>query len=159
VTRTLLGDLVIFALSSMVATVLTSLFPARLFDDGWLFRDRPWERSGAVYQDLLRVKSWKVRLPELADFVSSLFPKKSIEHFGEQYMARYLRESRKAELTHWCIIVAMPAVFLMAGRAPAAASMLLLAVAVNLPYIVIQRYNRPRLEQALRRKGSTVVTP
>lgn len=157
--RTLALDIAIYALLCLFTTVLTSPLPTRWFDrDSWLFRGRPWERGGSFYQTFFRVRIWKTRLPELADFFKSLFPKKSVRSFDAGYVARYLQESRKAEFTHWCII-ASPVVFLAFGKPWGFALVVVLAALTNLPFIIIQRYNRPRLEEAMRRRSDAASEP
>ncbi|MBC7316697.1 MAG: glycosyl-4,4'-diaponeurosporenoate acyltransferase, partial [Chloroflexi bacterium] len=43
---------------------LAMRLPLSAFDPGaWLYRARPWERGGSLYQTLFRVRHWKERLP------------------------------------------------------------------------------------------------
>jgi glycosyl-4,4'-diaponeurosporenoate acyltransferase len=145
-------DVAIYALLCASVTMLSLPLPARWFHrDGWLLRGRVWEHGGSVYQTLFRVRRWKTLLPEVADVIGSEFPKKTIRSFDSGYVMRYLQESRKAELTHWCII-ASSAVFLTLGTPRRFIIMLAVAVVTNLPFIVIQRYNRPRIEAAMARR-------
>lgn len=59
-------------------------------------------------------------------------------------------ETQRAELTHWFLI---PPAFLFFLWNPAWAGwvMVIYALVVNLPFIMIQRYNRPRLERVLKK--------
>ena len=64
----------------------------------------------------------------------------------EESIKRFILETRRAELTHWLSIVPAPLFFIWN---PPWAGWLMVgyAVVVNAPFILIQRYNRPRLEK------------
>ena len=42
---------------------VTQSKPEAFDSTGWLFRARQWEENGRIYETLLKVKSWKDRLP------------------------------------------------------------------------------------------------
>jgi glycosyl-4,4'-diaponeurosporenoate acyltransferase len=132
----------------MVITLLSDFMPKSLYSSrNWLLRERRWERKGEVYQQWLKVKHWKKFLPELSDFVKTVFPKKEIRDFSREYLDKYLFESCKSEITHWCIILSSLLFFLWA-EFEQTGIMIIIAIVLNLPYIIIQRYNRPRIAEA-----------
>ena len=59
-------------------------------------------------------------------------------------MERLLQETCVAECVHWALLVISP-ILLFTMESPAAYVMTPLYGLSNLPYIMIQRYNRPRL--------------
>ena len=122
--------------------------PAFLIPDRWLYRPRRWERGGAVYQQWFRVKRWKHLLPA----GGALFGLFSLRHFSSrqaEYVQTWIQESCRAELTHWLAIP--PAlIFILWHPWPIVGIMVLYALLVNMPCIIAQRYNRPRLMALLR---------
>ena len=138
-------NLLTFFFFSVIITYLSNKMPNRFYSsDSWLLRQREWEKRGIFYQRVFRVKLWKKLMPELGDIVKSVFPKKRIKEYTREYLKKYIFESCKSEVTHWCIIFSTLLFFLWNEFKPAM-MMVLLAIILNLPYIIIQRYNRPRI--------------
>ncbi|MDD9150632.1 MULTISPECIES: glycosyl-4,4'-diaponeurosporenoate acyltransferase [unclassified Sporolactobacillus] len=149
---TLFNNLFVFLIISVINTVISIALPISLFHyDSWLFRERNWEKNGAVYQGCLGVKKWKNLLPELSDFLAFLFPKKKIRQYSPDYLYRFVLETCRAELAHWCIIISS-FIFIIWNGTGMSVLMISLAVVLNLPYIIIQRYNRPRILNILANK-------
>lgn len=141
--------LLLVALNALAGTCVGCVLPiSPKMIDNWFFRERAWERGGAFYERLFHVKAWKTILPELADFVKSAFGKRHIAAHSPEYLLRFLVESCKAELTHWVIVFSSLSFALWnpISETEAAAMVTFL---LNLPYIVIQRYNRPRIRRLL----------
>lgn len=129
--------------------------PIAHFDPGgWIFRPRPWEKGGLFYVRRLRIKKWKKHLPDGARWLGSRgFPKTRLAEKGEAYLALFVRETCRAELTHWIIILFAPFFFLW-NKPGVGLFMILYALAENLPLILAQRYNRSRLLDILDQKES-----
>lgn len=145
--------IVTFIIFSVIITLLSIISPERCYNyKNWMFKERAWEKHGKLYQEMFKVKIWKNHLPELADFIKFIFPKKSINDFRIETILKYMRESCKAEFAHWCIILSS-VVFLFYDGIPTFIYMLLIAAALNLPFIIIQRYNRPRIKLIMKNKG------
>lgn len=130
--------------------------PDRWLDgDRWLFRERPWERAGALYVETLRIRHWKHLLPEAGDVFAGGFDKRELGRPTGARLARHLRESRRAELAHWLALIPTP--LFMVGTPPQLAALMpLYALAVNGPCIAAQRYNRIRLRRVLARLAGRV---
>ncbi|SHH87732.1 UDP-N-acetylglucosamine:LPS N-acetylglucosamine transferase [Sporobacter termitidis DSM 10068] len=139
------NNVLVFILFSIVNTILSLKVPPKLLDyRRWLYKAKKWEANGTVYQRIFKVKRWKDALPELSDFIKTIFPRKRIAAFDKNHMQKYLLESCRAELTHWGIILSS-FLFGIWNDFIKTALMVLLAIGLNLPYVIIQRYNRPRL--------------
>jgi glycosyl-4,4'-diaponeurosporenoate acyltransferase len=126
--------------------------PTEYFNPGhWLYRGRKWEKDGNIYIKIFKVKKWKERLPDGARFARGrIFPKKRLERRTEEYCRLFLRETCRAELTHWILILfAFP--FFLWNKPGVGFFMIFYALAENLPLIIAQRYNRCRLRRILAR--------
>jgi len=110
----------------------------------WLFRARTWERGGAIYQRVLRVRRWKSLLPSGGTVFRGGFSLRQVSSRSHRYLERWVVESCRAELTHWLTMVPVVVFFVWN---PVAGDIVNIAYAilVNVPCILVQRHNRPRL--------------
>ena len=126
----------------------------RQVDDGFFERNKRWfrpfsfEKSGDFWQKKFRIKAWKDRLPDGTVIAKNGFDKSKLANNNIEYLKQFVIETQRAELTHWFLI---PPAFLFFLWNPtwAGGVMVIYALVVNLPFIMIQRYNRPRLERVL----------
>jgi glycosyl-4,4'-diaponeurosporenoate acyltransferase len=120
--------------------------------DTWLTRLRPVESDGRFYERRLRIRRWKDLLPEAGDMFRGGFSKRRIRSRDPEHLLRFVAETRRAEYVHWANAVAgvlfLPFLPLWAG-----AVMVTFGLAVHLPFVFIQRYNRARLVRTLHRRG------
>lgn len=126
--------------------------PVRWFHPG---TGLPWEREGRVYERVFRIKSWKDRLPDAARWFAGGFAKGTLAEADREYLARFLRETWRGELCHWAAIACAPVFFLWN---PWWGDLIITAyaLAANLPCILVQRYNRARLQRLLQRMAGNV---
>jgi glycosyl-4,4'-diaponeurosporenoate acyltransferase len=145
----------VFIVISVIWTLVPQKLPTSTYDyTRWLYRVRDWENGGEIYERLFRVKSWKSKLPDIGDFFKWRFSKRHFRSSGKSYVRTFLMESCKAEFAHWMIILSSP-VFLLLGGPKAFFEFFLLSTVLNLPYIIIQRYNRPRMIRLLDKEAQS----
>jgi glycosyl-4,4'-diaponeurosporenoate acyltransferase len=153
---TALVDAAAWAALSVVVGLTANRVPlARFEHEGWLTRLRRVERGGRVYDGWLRIRTWKDLVPE-AGALGVGFPKRQVGARDTTTLLRFVAETRRAEAVHWVLLACGP-LFLLWNRGLLAAAMLLYALGANVPCIMIQRYNRGRLQRVLaaraRRRG------
>jgi glycosyl-4,4'-diaponeurosporenoate acyltransferase len=147
----LIADLLLWPILIIGAGRLVERLPLRVLDpESWLYRTRSWELGGRVYERL-GVKRWKAHLPDGAAVWQDGFRKKRLAGADDDYLARFSRETCRAELVHWLMLPAWGLFWAWNGPLPMAV-MGLGVLAANLPPIVAQRYNRARLTALLRRR-------
>ncbi|AEV29614.1 hypothetical protein SpiGrapes_1819 [Sphaerochaeta pleomorpha str. Grapes] len=106
-----------------------------------------WEQNGQIYQQYLHIKSWKSRVPEIGD----QFCKAHLQESSQEYLSLFVLETVRAELCHEIALFLAIPLILNADLAYANWAILYCLLA-NIPFIMIQRYNRPRLEKIIARK-------
>lgn len=114
----------------------------------WFHPPPPGKDLSARYERLLAIKRWKDRLPDGASWFKGGFAKASLRRRDPEHLARFLRETWRGELCHWTVLAFIPLFFLWNpwwGDLVIA----LYALAANLPCILVQRYNRQRLQRVL----------
>jgi glycosyl-4,4'-diaponeurosporenoate acyltransferase len=115
--------------------------------DGWLYRPRRIERGGRLYERF-GIKRWKDRLPEAGALFTGGFSKRTVRTRDRAQLARFVVETRRAEWTHWTIMLITP-VFLLWNYWWVEFVMVAYALVANVPCLVVQRYNRARLTRLL----------
>lgn len=114
-----------------------------------LYRLRKFEASGRIYEKL-GVRFWKGFLPDFGDFFKPGFPKKKLKMRNREYLEAFYLETCRAEFAHW-LTMAGALVFLLWNEWWVELIMIAYALAVNLPCIITQRYNRARLARLLKK--------
>jgi glycosyl-4,4'-diaponeurosporenoate acyltransferase len=110
---------------------------------------KKWENEGEIYQKLFRVKSWKKYIPSGGSLYTNTFKIKNLPCYSKEYLERWLKESCRAELCHWIMI--LPGfLFFLWNNVKVAWLMVAYAVLNNMVPIIMQRYNRPRISKLLK---------
>ncbi len=129
---------------------LTHLLPRRLFDsDGLLYRTRPWERGGETYARVFHIRRWKDALPEAGAMFQGGFEKRGLRARSPDLLRRFIAETRRAELTHW-LPVLLSLTFFAWNPGRIAFLMPVIGFLGNAPFIMVQRFVRPRMQRLLR---------
>lgn len=125
-----------------------SHFVGEALPRGWFHPERRpwkpmhWERGGRIY-DRLNIREWKDKLPDMSRILPDMVPKRIVGLANAEQLRLLSRETCVAELIHVLLMVAG----FICTRIWTGCGGLLVSIAFalgNLPYIMIQRYNRPR---------------
>ena len=135
------------AVLGAVSFVLGRLFPKRwLHPDRFPFRTCAWEEK---LWKLLRIRKWQSKVPDMSRIFPKLMPAKALTQQTARDLPLMIQETCVAELTHGLLcIVGLSLLRLWPGTG----GVILTAVYIllgNLPFLLIQRYNRPRLQRLL----------
>lgn len=127
---------------------------ARFSAESFPYRTADWENGGRVYEKL-GIKHWKDTLPDMSRIMPDMVKKKMTNQSREQGMDVLIAETCVAECVHYWLIVLSLGIFLFWRGVWALVFWLVYNILGNVPFILIQRYNRPRLvllEQRRRRR-------
>lgn len=114
------------------------------------FSSFPFERDGKAYEQI-GIRKWQKIVPDMSRMAPSVIPKKAIEaRMTSAEIYNMIQETCIAEVTHvlLCIAAVVPLWIW-----PGVGGMLFCVLDIslgNLPFILIQRYNRPRLLRYMR---------
>ena len=112
-------------------------------------RSYRWEGAGGRFYERLGMRAWKDRLPEAGAFFKGGFSKRHLRSRDPAYLKRFVLETARAECSHW-LTWGMAVTFFAWTPWQVGAIMLIYGAIVNLPCILVQRYNRARLKRAIR---------
>lgn len=134
----------------ILSSIVGMQLPRRWFDpQRFPYRPYQWEKGGKFY-DKLHIRSWKDHLPDLSKYCRKMFRKRVDSHPSAENLDRLLRETCVAEAVHWVLMVlSLPVIKIWNG--PGGWIVYAMCMLGNLPFIIIQRYNRPRLLKMLKR--------
>jgi glycosyl-4,4'-diaponeurosporenoate acyltransferase len=116
----------------------------------FLFKTRKWEKNGNVYKKLFKIKRWKKLLPDGGAVIKSGFKKRHIDTSSKEVLEKFTLESCRGELVHWLLIIPFWTVGFIAPPI-VVVYMFIYALIANLPCIIAQRYNRPRVLKLISR--------
>ena len=137
----------------ILSFVLGRLVPKAWFDyTRFPYRAFAFERDGGLYESL-GVARWQSRVPDMSKLFPRLMPpKKMPARPDEETLLVMIRETCAAEATHALLMLAGLGVIFLWPGVLGAALYLVYAIFGNLIFIIIQRYNRPRLVRLYERR-------
>lgn len=149
---TIVVDFVAWALFHLSISLFTLYLPDPYFQKNtFLYRTRKWEKEGQFWQRHFNIKKWAKLIPDGTRLLGAGFYKKKLQQKKANYLETFILETKRAEFTHWLSI--LPSfLFFLWNPVWAGWIMVVYALVFNIPIIVVQRYNRPRLERVLNRK-------
>ena len=117
--------------------------------DRFPYKCYPWEKGGQIYEKL-GVKWRKSHGIDMSKLLKGVFPKQNTMSRDPAHLKRLVLEMCNAELVHWILTLFSPVfVWLIEGWYGVAIA---IGYAVsNLGDVMIQRYNRPRIQIILKR--------
>jgi len=145
------GCLVYLALIGAGSFALGRILPKRWFRwDRFPYSAFRWEHKGAVYQRL-GIRHWQSRIPDMSRILPGIMPAKKISGpVSRLQLETMLRETCVAEWIHALLgLLGFGCLRLWPG--PGGVMVSVLYLLGNLPFILVQRFNRPRLVRLLHR--------
>lgn len=110
-----------------------------------------FEKNGNLWNKLFQVRKWKDIVPEGGQIFTGSYNKSELKDKSPVALKSFIIEINRAEVTHWMIIFSLPLILLFNPRWTFIIHSLY-ALASNIPFIIIQRYNRPRFERLYTRQ-------
>ncbi|MBQ6504577.1 MAG: hypothetical protein IJI57_11760 [Flexilinea sp.] len=117
--------------------------------EGFLFKERAWELGGKIYEKL-HIKSWQARIPDVSQVLRRWMPQKKLNvGFTAETVRTMISETCTAEAVHSLLNLAGLWLLGLWRGVGGVVMYLIYVILGNLPFILVQRYNRPRLKALL----------
>jgi glycosyl-4,4'-diaponeurosporenoate acyltransferase len=156
--QVILLDVIAWLVIHLSLGYLSSKIPLEwLNPNQWFFQTFAWEKGGEIYQKFFRVRSWKKYIPNGSRAYRGAFSIKNLISSNPAYLERWLKESVRAEICHWVMIIPGFLFFLWNSEAFAWVNVVY-AFLNNLVPIIMQRFNRPRMRDMLSRLEKDIKT-
>ena len=135
--------------TGIVAFLVGRILPKKWFrPDLFPYRALKFEDYGRFY-DKFGVRKWQNKVPDMSRILPFMMPPKKLTGNYKERLPRMLQETCVAELIHVLNCVAGLYCLKLYSGIGGLIIYLLYVLIFNLPYVVIQRYNRPRLLRIL----------
>ena len=102
-----------------------------------------WEKNGKIYEKI-GINKWKDRVPDMSRLLPKKLLSKKLAESEADKLPLLVRETCRAEFVHKSEIL-LGLVCLVLWRGLGGVIMTAFWTAANMPFVIIQRYNRPRL--------------
>lgn len=143
------GALYLLALSLLAHPVGQAL-PRRWFSgDRWPWAPAPFEKEGRFWRKL-GVHRWKDKVPDMSRLLGDMV-KKQLAPDGKTDYALLVQETCVAECVHFCLGLLSLGAFALCRSGWMVCIVAVYILLGNLPFQIIQRYNRPRLLRLMRK--------
>ena len=109
------------------------------------FKTFPFEQDGQLWNRLFLINRWKGYIPEGECLNKNVYNKHVLKPLTQESVYKMIIEMRRAELVHWLSI--LPVIVFVKAPKYIKTINILYALLANVPIILTQRYNRPRLER------------
>lgn len=140
----------------LIFTGLGAFFLGRILPKTWFRFDRfpyrafAFEQDGKIY-NALHISTWKEKLPDMSRIFPTLIPSKRLpKKMSAKQINDMLCEACVAEFIHTLLCISgIACIWLWKGAG--GWILYILYVLGNIPFNLIQRYNRPKLARILNR--------
>lgn len=116
-----------------------SLFVAERFP----YREFAFEKGGKLYERL-GIRKWKTRVPDMSRFMRDMLPKRVTRDATSKNIHALIKETCVAEFSHKLLCFMGVGIYFIWKNSIGVILTIIFALG-NLPFIMIQRYNRPNL--------------
>lgn len=140
----LLCSAVYVAAVGLIAYLAGEALPRERFDEKkFPYSQFSWEKKGGIY-DKFKIKKWKNKIIDMSKIVTGMLPKAVKFGANSKDLQALVKETCVAEFIHWVLCILSGGVYWI-WKSSAGVFVWLLCILGNLPFIMIQRYNRPHL--------------
>lgn len=139
------------AVAGTLAHIFGLVFPKKLLCYNYFpFKEYCFEEGGSFYNKF-RISKWMTKVPDMSRYVPYMFRKRLDKKMTSEHILKYIRETCLAELVHLLLIFSSPILFFSVRGIRGVVYTLIYSLC-NLPFVIIQRYNRPKLIRLYRRQ-------
>lgn len=111
--------------------------------DKFPYRTHAWEKGGKIYEKI-GVDRWKDHAPDMSRVMKNMVPKRFETFPTVQSVYTLIKETCVAEITHFILCLCGPVIYLFWFNGWGIL-IAVLYILFNIPFMIIQRYNRPAL--------------
>lgn len=140
----LLMSIVYVAVIGILAHYIGESMPRGWFSENkFPYRIYAFEKNGRIYEKI-GIRSWKTKLPDMSRIMRDMLPKRVTFDATSESVGALLKETCVAEFIHQCLCVLSVGIYFIWKNSTGVVLMFVF-IFCNIPFILIQRYNRPHL--------------
>ena len=129
----------------LIGFLLGRIIPKKWIDPRQcLYRCRAFERGGRIYEKI-GIRKWHNVVPSMSRMLPFMIPAKNLKGNWRERLPLMIQETCVAELIHWLLCISgLYCLRIWPGTGGFIVVQIYILL-LNVPFILIQRYNRPRL--------------
>ena len=140
----LLMSIVYVAVIGILAHYIGESLPRSWFNENiFPYRTAAFEKEGRIYESI-GIKKWKTNLPDMSRIMRDMLPKRVTYDATSQSINALIKETCVAECIHQCLCLLSVGIYFI-WKNYIGIILMLVFIFCNIPFILIQRYNRPHL--------------
>lgn len=150
--RNFINCVIYLSFCGILSNVIGEMLPRTKFNsEKQPYAPQKWENGGEYYERF-NIRQWKDKLPDMSKIKRKMTPKRLKGKVNRYSLERLVQETCVAERVHRALItVGFGCLWIYPDGGMFVAIIWSIG---QLPYIMIQRYNRPRLKRVAQRLGS-----
>jgi len=142
----LLWSVIYVGITGLISFYTGAILPRKWFNDRkFPFKPFKWEKNGKIYEKL-NIRKWKGEILDMSKIMTVILPKKLPLSAKLKDVKTLIAETCVAELIHWILCVISVANYWIWKKSAEGILIWGLCIIGNLPFILVQRYNRPHLQ-------------
>ena len=145
---TIFLDIVLWLVFHMGFAKIAILIPDRFFEKPIPDDIDPRPIQQFFLKKVFYVHKWKKFSPDGGAYFKEGFSKRHLKEKNISYYEKFLIETRRAELTHYLQMLPAP-IFFLFNPVWVGWFMIAYAILFNIPFILIQKYNQPRIKKLI----------
>ena len=140
----------------LITTGILAFFVGRILPKKWFrpdmfpYKTLRFEDSGRFYEKF-GIRKWQNKVPDMSKILPFMMPPKKLTGNYKERLPRMLQETCVAEMIHITNCIAGLYCLKLYPGVGGIIVYLIYVFLLNLPFVIIQRYNRPRLLKLWRR--------
>lgn len=140
----------------LVIISIMSFFVGRILPKRWFradlfpYRSYRFEKNGKIYMKIA-IHKWQNKIPDISKILPFMIPKKRLSKDSVDKIPRMIQETCVAEFIHGINALAGFYCLWLCPKVGGIIISIIYAVVFNLPFVLVQRYNRPRLVELNKR--------
>lgn len=136
--------LLYMAIAGIASHFIGNALPRRWFDaNRFPYAAWKWEKGGKIY-DKIHVHTWKDRVPDMSKIAPRMVRKSIRLTDGSAAVDRLVQETCVAEMVHLVLMLLSFIIYWICPDLRGAIAAVVYGLS-HVPFIIIQRYNRPTL--------------
>lgn len=140
----LLMSIVYVAIIGILAHYIGESLPRGIFSENkFPYLILPFERNGKIYEKV-GIRKWKTKLPDMSRVMRDMLPKRVTYDATSDSVNALIKETCVAEFIHQWLCFFGIGIYII-WKDYVGVILTVVFIVCNIPFIMIQRYNRPHL--------------
>ncbi len=140
----LIGSIIYVGLTGLISFYIGAFLPRSMFDENkFPYKSFKFEKNGKIYEKL-HIRKWKSEILDMSKIMKIILPKKLPPNTKARDVHYLVKETCVAEAVHWVLcMVSVGNIWIW--KSIEGILIWILCIVGNMPFIFVQRYNRPHL--------------